>query len=157
MTEDHSNAITLGALGMLSGTVAWALIVLAGLSEAQRCRISRHPVTISMLCVSLLSACASHVAPVKDATVLKELGFLRLESTGREEVLVRLGTPARIYEDGRIVSYAVYKTADGRLSVTAASAALAPGELFGGERYTLILVFKSDGTLDRQGLVGRHE
>jgi len=126
-------------------------------SEAQRCRLSRHPLTISTLCVSLLLACASHVAPVKDAAILKELGFLRPGSTGRDEVQARLGSPSRTYEDGRIASYAVYKTADGRLSVTASAAAMAPGELSGGERYSLILVFKSDGTLDRQSLVGRHE
>jgi hypothetical protein len=104
-----------------------------------------------------MMACASHVAPVKDAAVLKELGFLRAGSTGREEVLERLGTPSRAYEEGRIVSYSVYKTADGRLSVAASSAAMAPGELSGGERYTLILVFKSDGTIDRQSLVGKRE
>src|SRR5260370_33550266 len=110
-------------------------------SEGQRRRIFRHPVTITMLGVSLLTGCASHVAPVKDAAVLKELGFLRPGSTGRDEVLARLGTPSRAYEDGRIVSYAVYKTADGRLSVSESSAAMALGELSGGERYSLILVF----------------
>lgn len=105
----------------------------------------------------LLSTCAGHVAPVNDAAVLRELGFLHPGSTGRDEVTKRLGSPARTYEDGRIASYAVYKTADGRLSVSAASAAMAPGELSGGARYALILVFNSDGTLDRQSLVGRHE
>jgi hypothetical protein len=120
-------------------------------------RLVGQLVMIPLVCTSMLSTCASHVAPVKDAAVLKELGFLRPGSTGREEVLQRLGTPSRTYEDGRIVSYAVYKTADGRLSVTASSAAMAPGELSGGERYSLILVFKSDGMLDRQSLVGKHE
>jgi hypothetical protein len=109
------------------------------------------------VCALLLIACASHVAPVKDAAVLKELGFLRPGSTGREEVLQRLGAPSRTYEDSRILSYAVYKTSDGRLSVSASSAAMALGELSGGERYSLILIFKRDGTLDRQSLVGKHE
>jgi len=105
----------------------------------------------------LLAACAGHVTPVKDAAVLKELGFLHPGATSREEVRTRLGSPVRSYEDGRIVSYAVYRTADGRLSVSASSAAIAAGELSGGERYTLILVFTPDGILDRQSLVGKHE
>ena len=105
----------------------------------------------------MLGACAGHVAPVKDAAVLKELGFLRPGSTSREEVRTRLGSPVRSYEDGRIVSYAVYKSADGRLSMSASAAAMAPGELSDGERYTLILVFSRDDILDRQSLVGKHE
>jgi hypothetical protein len=129
-------------------------------ASPQRSEAGRRPILARSgavgICVALL-ACASHVAPVKDAAILKELGFLRPGSTGRDEVQARLGSPSRTYEDGRIVSYAVFKTADGRLSVTASAAAMAPGELSGGERYSLILVFKSDGTLDRQSLVGRHE
>ena len=111
---------------------------------------------VALLAVAL-SACAGHVAPVKDAAVLKELGFLHPGVTSREEVRTRLGSPSRSYEDGRIASYAVYKTADGRLSVSASAAAMAPGELSGGERYTLVLVFTPDGVLDRQSLVGKHE
>jgi hypothetical protein len=106
---------------------------------------------------ALLIACASHVAPVKDPALLKELGFLHPGSTSREEVRTRLGSAVRSYESGRIVSYAVYKTADGRLSVSASSAVMAPGELSGGERFSLILVFTPDGILDRQSLVGKHE
>jgi hypothetical protein len=34
---------------------------------------------------------------------------------------------------------------------------MAPGELSGGERFSLILVFTPDGILDRQSLVGKHE
>ena len=184
MRQNRSCAAVLGALGILSGTVARALATLADVAGMRfewdpigdrislgpvnpstrsrrlggRCRcLSELRATIPVLCVSVLAACASYVAPVKDAAVLNQLGFLRPGTTTRGEILARLGTPARRYEDGRIASYPVYRTSDGRLSVMASAAAMAPGELSGGESYTLILVFTGDGVLDRQSLVGKHE
>ena len=184
MTQNRSNAAVLGALGILSGTIAWALTILAdvagvrlgwdllgdrislgrvnpstpsrGLGGRCRCLID-FPATIPVLCVSVLAACASYVTPIKDAAVLTQLGFLQPGTTTRDEILARLGTPARRYEDGRIASYPVYRTSDGRLSVMASAATMAPGEFSGGESYTLILVFTGDGVLDRQSLVGKHE
>lgn len=126
-------------------------------NKHRRDLICKCRMTISILCASALAACASFIAPVKDTAVLNQLGFLRSGTTSRGEILTRLGTPARLYEDGRILSYPVYRTSDGRLSVTASSAVTTLGEFSGGDRYTLILVFTSDGVLDRQSLVGKHE
>jgi len=107
--------------------------------------------------VLLVAACASYAEPVKKAEVIGGLGFLQPGITGRDEVLARLGTPRQSHENGRIVSYDVYATPDGRLSVTQSAGKGASGELFVGHRYTLMLVFASDGTLERQNLFANHE
>ena len=112
---------------------------------------------ICWLCAALLAACTSYVAPVRDAPVVKQLGFLRPGITTREDILARFGTPSHRYEDGRIFSYRVYRTSDGRLTVTPSVGATPDGDLSSGNRYVLVLVFHANGTLDRQSLVGKNE
>ncbi|HVM79064.1 MAG TPA: hypothetical protein VMU06_08585 [Stellaceae bacterium] len=111
----------------------------------------------SAACALLVAACASYAEPVKNADTLQELGFLQPGITARDEIVARLGTPSQNYENGRIVSYDVYRTPEGRLTVTPAAGKGATGEIFRGHRYTLILVFASDGTLDRENLFDKHE
>jgi len=130
-------------------------------------RLREHPsrwsrraaarIACSVAWVLLVAACASYAKPVNRADVLAGLGFLQPGVTGREEVLARLGAPRQAYENGQVVFYDVYTTPDGRLSVTPSAGKGASGELFVGHRYTLILVFASDGTLDRQNLFDKHE
>jgi hypothetical protein len=91
---------------------------------------------------SLVIACSTTVERVSDPGQLKSLGFLQTSPVSRQEVEGRLGSPASEYEEGRIVVYVLRKQGD---QFQVSSDALA--------QYRLVVVYRSDATIDRWSLV----
>ncbi len=96
----------------------------------------------------LLAACTTETAQVRDRTLLASLGFIESAGPSREQVVARLGEPARSFENGRIAIYRVHPKED-RLTTYG----WGPFD----EAYDLVLVYGQDGRLERHSLVGRHE
>lgn len=90
--------------------------------------------------VAALGGCASTPRGKSDY-----LGFLDPGVTTREVVTERLGTPSAAYEGGRILTYWVAADEGGYYRPDPDNASF--------KRYSLILVFRSDGLLDRHSLV----
>jgi len=99
------------------------------------------------LVIGVLAACSSTSERVSDADELKLLGFLQPDTVSREEVEGRLGPPHAAYENGRIVTYGLWKYSDRFAPASRNDSVSAP--------YRLVLVYRSDGTLERWSLVNR--
>lgn len=95
------------------------------------------------LVIGMLAACSTTIERVSDPKELQGLGFLRDTRVTRQEVEGRMGWPGANYEDGRVVTYRLGKK-DGQFTRVGA-------EL----EYTLVLVYRSDDTVGRWGLVHR--
>lgn len=82
-------------------------------------------------------------------------GFIRPGETTREEVLLTLGTPATRFEADRILTYLIgfEETGKAHLYAPRVLGADAAG-YWEPETYSLVLVFRPDGVLQRYGLVG---
>ena len=82
-----------------------------------------------------------------DARMVRErIKFLRVGTTTRQEILDRLGEPARRYDDGRVLMYLLYRDRRGQLRPSPP-----PGETW--VRYHLVLVFGRDDRLEAHPLV----
>jgi hypothetical protein len=90
--------------------------------------------------VAALQGCASTPRGQSDL-----LSFLEPGSTTREAAIVRLGTPNLTYEGGRILTYWVNSDEGGLYT--------APLMVTDWPKYSLVLVFRSDGLLERHALV----
>jgi hypothetical protein len=104
---------------------------------------------VSAIGCLLLVACSTTVERVSDPGQLKSLGFLQTSPVARQEVEGRLGSPFAVYEDGRIVTYALRKDRDRFEAVPESD----PGRW--GASYWLVLVYRSDDTVERWSLVDR--
>lgn len=94
--------------------------------------------------------------PIPEASpLLAELGFVRAAGASRYDVETRLGPPPESFEDGRIVSYAVFlDVRSHRLSLVQAlgalphSSSVAPGACFG-----LMIEYSPEGAIVRHALI----
>ena len=94
--------------------------------------------------LALLTGCAN--APKVTVTVAeaerKYLDYLKVGQTTREEVISRLGAPAAVFENERILTYWLRLTAE-------------RGFVNSGEAYGLTLVFDRAGRLEKHKLLKR--
>lgn len=106
-----------------------------------------------------LAGCATSAPEVRletDPAALDctpSLRFLSDGATSRAEVLARLGEPSSVWEPERILVYAVLRGETGRFHVAWTPAAATPLR----RSHDLVLVFGSDGLLERHALVVRRE
>lgn len=108
---------------------------------------------------ALFSGCATpEVRPVELAEVREAplVSFIRDGATTREEVLLRLGTPAASFENDRILAYQIRSREDGTLAVfwPRRLELDLPLNYTSPEIYSLILVFDARGVVVRHSLVG---
>ena len=96
--------------------------------------------------VALISGC-SYNAPLDREAVSRGFPFLRPSQTQRAEIKTRLGTPIASYESDRILIYSVIESSSpGPFELGYARGHMTP-------LYHLVLVFGSDGALERHSLV----
>jgi hypothetical protein len=105
-------------------------------------------VATAIVC-AILAACSTTVERVSSTEELKQLAFLQAEAVSRTEVEARLGSPFATYEDGRIVVYVLRKNQNKFETVHIGD----PWLQWTG--YRLVLVYRSDETLERWSLVDR--
>jgi len=103
--------------------------------------MTRIHVLVTALAIGAVMACSTTVERVADSRELQLLGFLQGDSVSRQEVEGRMGRPGSTYENGRIVTYALSKPGD-RFEVGGTQA-----------HYTLVIVYRTDGTLERWSLI----
>lgn len=106
----------------------------------------RFVALISLAAVAMISGC-SYNTVLDMETVGREFPFLRQGQTKREEVRARLGSPVASYELDRILVYSMIESS----SSTGFEIGYARG--YATPLYHLVLVFGSDGALERHGLV----
>jgi hypothetical protein len=99
--------------------------------------------------VVTVAACSSYVAPLEPDTTRSRLPFLIEGRTTKEEILNRLGIPAKEYEGGRIVSYILRENINSQLQV----ADTGFRRNWNSEIYNLVVVFGPTEILERYSLV----
>jgi len=107
------------------------------------------------LVLALSAACVTPDIQALSPEALKGgyLDFVEDGATTREAVLLELGDPSGIFEDGRILTYVLRIDEADQVHVltrrlgTAAAVAWRPG------LYSLVLVFRPDGVLARHSVV----
>jgi hypothetical protein len=94
---------------------------------------------------------------VEDMPFSERMPFIRDGITSRLEISNRLGEPAFVYEDGRIVTYRMHDRELSGLDVVAPRSmpktADSGGMMMVWNLYSLVLVFGPDDTLERHSLV----
>ncbi|RMF21981.1 MAG: hypothetical protein D6760_08370 [Deltaproteobacteria bacterium] len=108
--------------------------------------------------LAFLTACTTpKVQPLPAADIIRSdlLSFVRDGVTTREEVLLKLGTPSAQFEGGRILTYQIRVGDDGIARVywprrSELHPALTHWE---PEIYSLVLVFRNEGVLEKHSLV----
>ena len=75
------------------------------------------------------------------------LDFLHDEATSRADLILKLGAPARTFDDNRIASWRLAKDDAGYFLV-----ATTPTDWYGA-RYELVVVFAATGVVERHSLV----
>ena len=108
--------------------------------------MGRVGVVLTALMIGTLAACSTTVERVSDPKELQLLGFLEGSSVSRQEIEARMGEPGATYENGRIVTYALEKRGD-RFEVSSS--------LSSQSQYTLVVVYRTDDTLERWSLVDK--
>jgi len=68
------------------------------------CMLSRK-VIFCLLSAFLLAACVQYIAVVDESIQQKWLPFIEDGKTTKDDVLLKLGTPSRQFEDGMILTY----------------------------------------------------
>jgi len=111
-----------------------------------------------VLALMLLVGCTPPVLQQAESTLLHTgvLAFLEDGRTTREEVLLRLGTPNARFEGERMITYAYWKTSDGKWFRRARSQVHESGGVpfaYPGPTHNLVLVFTPEGVLSRHSLV----
>lgn len=99
------------------------------------------PTAVVLTSFILLSACATHIAPLDAGIVREKIGFLKIGETNRQEVFDRLGVPVNIYENGLIVTYTMNEKD------------FNPDVKYSMNVYTLVLVFRPDHVLEKFSMV----
>ena len=121
-------------------------------------RVRSFGIALLSLTWSIVPACNSPPAPVRTAEDKVEvvLPWLR-DGISREDVLLRLGTPSREFEDGRILCFLLCRDARGDLVAAPRTFGwLDPGQAsWEWVQYDLVLVFGPDGRLQRRSLIGQ--
>jgi hypothetical protein len=122
--------------------------------------MAKRRVTALFLCAVIFSgvACSTpHVQPPADMSLFgrSEIGFIRGGETTREEILLALGQPATRFENDRILIYHVGFERNGRVHLYAPRIIEGFGlQDWEPETYSLVLVFRPDGVLNRFSLIG---
>ena len=104
-----------------------------------------------LLAVAITVAGCSYVTPIDIQSVDGPFKFLRDNQTTQQEVLAPLGEAASLYENGRILTY-ILRENRGQLRLDNYRNLERPGYLR-RITYHLVLVFGSDGILERHSLV----
>ncbi len=92
--------------------------------------------------LALLTGCANAPNVTVAEAERKYLDYLKVGQTTREEVISRLGAPAAVFENERILTYWLRLTAE-------------RGFVNSGEAYGLTLVFDRTGRLEKHKLLKR--
>ncbi|HSH10033.1 MAG TPA: hypothetical protein VK995_06565 [Oceanipulchritudo sp.] len=105
----------------------------------------------------VLAGCATP-PPVEQgdprAYLAGELGYIRDGAITRSEILLRLGSPAASFEDGRILTYEVVPDGQGGWRPgDPVMHEVWPLRIWPEGACSLVLVFGSDGLLERHNLV----
>jgi hypothetical protein len=98
------------------------------------------------LLVGLATGCATPPIPGASQDLLK---FLHIGATTRQEVLLKLGQPSAAFEQEKILTYRLGEDNRQGYFVVSPKAAL-PWQTV---RYSLVLVFDTNGMLQSQSLV----
>jgi len=106
---------------------------------------------LGLLAVAITIAACSYVTRLDLQAVDGPFKFLHDNQTTRQEVLTRLGEAASLYENGRILTY-ILREYRGQLRVDNYRNLESAGDLR-RKTYHLVLVFGSDGVLERHSLV----
>jgi len=112
---------------------------------------------LAALCLLGIGCAPPRLVPVADPAwfAKSELGFIRAEETTREQILLKLGTPAARFEDDRILTYLIGFEETGKAHLYAPRVLGADGVGYWEPgTYSLVLAFRPDGVLQRYGLVG---
>lgn len=94
----------------------------------------------------------TYIKPEDKHAVHERFKFLRDAHTTRSEIHNRLGEPASLYENGRIITYILREYHDGQLRLDNWEHLGSPAVLR-NPTYHLVLVFGADGVLERHSLV----
>ena len=115
-------------------------------------RLATMWAALLLLCTS---GCVTPKTQVATDLLEAKMPFLQVGTTQRSDVLFRLGTPFRSYEQGRIITYQIRKTDFDNLEVVVAPRMNWGGDEFGGSLhiYSLVLAFDSNDVIERQSLV----
>lgn len=101
---------------------------------------------ISLAAVVVISGC-SYNTVLDMGTVARDFPFLRQGQTQREEVRARLGKPMASYELDRILVYSMVE------SPSSSGFEIGYARGYATPLYHLVLVFGSNGALERHSLV----
>lgn len=102
-------------------------------------------VRYAVVCIAVTAGCATSPQSAREDM----LGFLHQGQTTREEVLLKLGQPSASFEKERIFTYRMDGNGgDGPHVVN--PRALMP---WGPARYSLVIVFNTNGVFEKQSLV----
>lgn len=96
--------------------------------------------------VFLLFPSVENFSATDERIVRERIKFLRVGTTTRQEILDRLGEPARRHDDGRVLTYLLYRDRRGQLRPS-------PPPRETSVRYHLFLVFGRDDRLEAHPLV----
>lgn len=102
---------------------------------------------LGVLVIALLPACLSAIKPVDAEFSNKQLPFVRDGMTTVGEVTARMGEPASVYENGLVFIYGLCEENEQLRS---------SNNCAGNHNYDLVLVFGSDGILERHSLVEKN-
>jgi hypothetical protein len=104
-------------------------------------------VLLGVLVIVVQPGCLSVIKPVDVELSNQQLPFVRDGTTTMDEVTARMGEPASIYENGRVFIYGLCKENEQLRS---------GNTCVGNHNYNLVLVFGSDGILERHSLVEKN-
>jgi len=110
---------------------------------------------LSVALAAFVSGCVTPKTQVEMDLLEAKMPFIQVGKTQRSDVLFRLGSPFRSYEDGRIVTYQMRKTDFDNLEVVQNPRMNWGGDEFGGSLhiYSLVLAFNADDVVERKSLV----
>jgi hypothetical protein len=110
---------------------------------------------LTLVSLGLAAGCTTPVTRADPALLETEIRFLEPGVSTRQEILFRMGSPYREYEDGRIITYQLRKTDDGDLQKVDKPRMNWGGDEFGDTLhiYSLVLAFDEQDRLSRQSLV----
>jgi hypothetical protein len=120
----------------------------------KRARATRPWIILVSIFISITGGCASglHPTPATDEeTAQGPLAFLRDGSSSKEEVILKLGAPAAVFESERILTYRLRHTREEGMKVMAKEAHAY--ETWDSVQYSLVLVFDAQQVLQKHSLV----
>ncbi len=138
---------------MMNGTITGPGALLCGRSGGKM-RVLFGLIAPCLLTTQMACTITPKTEVVENQANSERMPFIRDGITSRLEIYNRLGEPAYVYEDGRVITYRMHDRSLSGLDVVAPSPMPKQIDMaWKWNLYSLVLVFGNDDTLERHSLV----